>query len=200
MALLLVAQASRPHALLLVRDGVGRGSRTVPSCTAERDVLSCAAERGVLSCAAERGVSRLAERGVSRGVCAGSRERGVSRGVKSDTRAAAEVVAGCVVAAALDGFAPAASTRFAVGLATLAGRCAPPAPGFVPPAIGFAPLTAGLFALEGAPGAQALGAAGATVGVLGSDCFCCSGGGGGGGGGPSDTGLFPRFLRDWSSA
>ena len=219
MALLLVAQASRPHALLLVRDGVGRGSRTVPSCTAERDVLSCAAERGVLSCAAERGVSRLAERGVSLGVCAGSRERGVSRGVKSDTRAAAEVVAGCVVAAALDGFAPAASTRFAAGLAavaglaaevaglalvsglaTLAGRCAPPVPGVVPPAIGFAPLTAGLFALEGAPGAQALGAAGATVGVLGSDCFCCCGGGGGGGGGPSDTGLFPRFLRDWSSA
>ena len=189
----LLVHASSPHALLLVRDGVGRGSRAVPSCTAERDVLSCAAERGVLSCAAERGVSRLAERGVvSRGVCAVPRERGVSRGVKSDTRAAADVVAGCVVAAAVDGFAPAASTRFAAGLAavaglaaevaglalvsglaTLAGRFAPPVPGFVPPAIGFAPLTVGLFALEGAPGAQALGAAGATVGVLGSDCFCC---------------------------
>jgi hypothetical protein len=37
------------------------------------------------------------------------------------------------------------------------------------------------------------------VEVLGSGCFCCCGGGGGGGGGSSDTGLPPRFLRDWSS-
>ena len=125
------------------------------------------------------------------------------------------MVAGCVTAAAVVGFATATSTRFAAvaglaavvtglalvsGLATLTGSFAPPAAGFDPSTIGFAPLSAGLFALVGAPGAQALGAAGAAVEVLGSDCFCCCGGGGGGGGGSSDTGLPPRFLRDWSSA